>query len=140
MSDKEQGDNCTFIFKKRCLKSRGSRQRHHSTSEEGYIFFYSKVMLCVIYFIADEFGSDTQSSSVVRPTKRKLKHNPNVQRTDALLKKQKKGVTNSSESSSDEERIALSYKSKRSAMSEGPQDQGATAVLVCFENRHFGNV
>lgn len=92
------------------------------------------VRLCFLYrlfHIADESGSDTQPS-VVRPSKRKLKHNPNVQSTDALLKKQKKGAVSSNESSSDDEQTALSYKSKRSAMPEGPQDQGATAVLVRF--------
>lgn len=88
--------------------------------------------MCFISFIVfpEESGSDTQSS-VVRPTKRKLKHNPNVQSTDALVKKQKKGI-GSHESTSDDERTALTYKSKRSAMPEGPQDQGATAILVCF--------
>lgn len=65
---------------------------------------------------------------MVRPTKRKSKVNPNIQMTSRLEKKQK--TTTNSGSDSDD--ITVSYKSKRSAMPEGPQDQGATAVLVCF--------
>lgn len=33
--DKEIGENCTFVFKKRCLKSRGARKRQQSSSEDG---------------------------------------------------------------------------------------------------------
>lgn len=39
---------------------------------------------------------------------------------------------NSNESSSEEEVVSVSYKSKKSAMPDGPQDQGATAILVGF--------
>lgn len=37
--DKEIGENCTFIFKKRCLKSRAARKRQESSSDEGKVKF-----------------------------------------------------------------------------------------------------
>lgn len=37
--EKKIGENCTFIFKKRCLKSRGARKRQESSSEEGKVIF-----------------------------------------------------------------------------------------------------
>lgn len=76
---------------------------------------------------ASSSSDEETSSAVVRPTKRKSKVNPNIQMTSRLEKKQK--TTTNSGSDSDE--VTVSYKSKRSAMPEGPQDQGATAVLVC---------
>lgn len=41
--DKEIGENCTFIFKKRCLKRRGARPRQQSSSEEGWVFAYFQI-------------------------------------------------------------------------------------------------
>lgn len=139
MSDREQGDSCTFIFKKSRLKSRGSRKRRNSVSEEGSCKILALDFVFTL-FLVDESDSDTQPS-VVRPTKRKGKHNPNVQSTSAILKRQKQNAS-SNESSSGEEHTAVSYKSKRSALPEGPQDQGATAVLVChffFKSFVLGN-
>lgn len=77
---------------------------------------------------AESSGDEAPSTSVVRPTKRKLKSNPNVQCTKRLIKKQK--AEDDDGSSSEEEVVSVSYKSKRSAMPDGPQDQGATAILV----------
>lgn len=107
------GAGCSFIFKKRQVKNRVVRKRPETPSDQ-------------------EDNKDSSSSSdedtssaVVRPTKRKSKVNPNIQMTSRLEKKQK--TTTNSGSDSDD--ITVSYKSKRSAMPEGPQDQGATAVL-----------
>lgn len=44
------------------------------------------------------------------------------------MKKEKAEDSNSL--SSEEEVVSVSYKSKKSAMPDGPQDQGATAILV----------
>lgn len=94
---------------------RGNRKRQKdSSSEEGSI-------------------SDSTETTVVRPTKRKSKMNPNIQSTS---KSTKLNVGGESSSSDDEEQIAtVSYKSKRSAMPEGPQDQGATATLVSMTSK-----
>lgn len=47
----------------------------------------------------------------------------------------KRGTAEGSDaSSSEEEVVSVSYKSKKSAMPEGPQDQGATAILVIRYN------
>lgn len=78
--------------------------------------------------ITDLSNSD-EESPVVLPTKRKVKNNPNVQSTSRLSKHQK---TENGNSSSDEDAATVSYKSKRSAMPDGPTDQGATAILVQY--------
>ncbi|KAL1502102.1 hypothetical protein ABEB36_007296 [Hypothenemus hampei] len=104
------GSGCSFIFKKRAMK-RGVRKRHQTESDKS----------------SDESSSsDYECSSIVRPSKRKLKANPNVQMTKRLEKKQKVKIGSSSSESED---VMISYKSKRSAMPDGPQDQGATAIL-----------
>lgn len=59
------------------------------------------------------------------PHQRKRKLNPNVQSTSNAAKAQAAEAS----SSDDEEAVIMSYKSKRTAMAEGPTDQGATAVL-----------
>lgn len=55
-----------------------------------------------------------------------MKANPNMQGTS---KKQKANSSSSSEN--EESLVSVNYKSNRSAMSAGPNDQGATATLVC---------
>lgn len=61
---------------------------------------------------------------MVMPHQRKRKLNPNVQSTSSAAKTQVAEA-----SSSDDEAVIMSYKSKRTAMAEGPTDQGATAIL-----------
>lgn len=83
--------------------------------------------------IEENDSSDEEAtSSVVRPTKRKAKNNPNVHCTKRLIKRTT--ADGSGSSSSEEEVVSVSYKSKKSAMPEGPQDQGATAILVMPHN------
>lgn len=129
MSDsKEIGENCTFIFKKRALKSRSNRKRQQSSSDESNKSTLPRPQNIPIVS-ADADDSDEATSSVVRPTKRKGKSNPNVHCTKRLSKREKTGGSGDS-SGSDDEVVGVSYKSKKSAMPEGPADQGATAVLV----------
>nr|XP_023030253.1 RING finger protein 113A [Leptinotarsa decemlineata] len=108
MSDKEiPGSSCTFIFKKRNIKNRGSRKRQISES--------------------DEEQADQEDNQVVQKhTKSKTKFNPNVQTSKRLNKKQNE--VDDEKSNSDDE-IGVSYKSNKSAMSAGPTDQGATATM-----------
>lgn len=83
----------------------------------------------MFFFSDDKHSSDEETtSSVVRPSKRKIKSNPNVHCTKRLMKREK--TEDSDASSSEEEVVSVSYKSKKSAMPDGPQDQGATAILV----------
>lgn len=83
--------------------------------------------------ITDQEKSSSENEaqpSVVRPTKRKSKLNPNIQRSIRLEKKQK---LDGNTSDSDSDVVTVSYKSNRSAMPQGPQDQGATATLVSHQ-------
>lgn len=77
-------------------------------------------------FVLEHSDSAAEESVVKRPNQRKKKVNPNIQSTSNIQKKQNAEKV----SSSDEEEVLVSYKSKRSAMALGPTDQGATAVLV----------
>lgn len=131
MSETKQGENCTFIFKKRCLKSRGNRKRQKSSSSEtGKLFRYMcEVMLVDTKHFLGESDIDNKESAVIRPNKRRIKSNPNIQST-STVKIPKGDNTSSSSESEDESNVTVSYKSNKSAMPEGPQDQGATAVLV----------
>lgn len=81
----------------------------------------------IVCVVEEKSSGDEGTSSVVKPTKRKAKINPNVHYTKRLMRKEKVG---DSDPSSEEEVLSVSYKSKRSAMPDGPQDQGATAILV----------
>lgn len=74
-------------------------------------------------------SSDEAESSVVRATSKSSKLNPNVHKTISakLAKNQNEKVAASSESS-DEDSVAVSYKSKRTTCIDGPSDQGATST------------
>ncbi|CAG9860178.1 unnamed protein product [Phyllotreta striolata] len=104
MSDSEivTGDTCKFIFKKRTIKGRGTRKRNASSSEE------------------EPVG---EKKELITQSKRKVKANPNVQSTSG---NKKQLPDNSSDS---EEDFSVNYKSSKSALSAGPSDQGATAIL-----------
>lgn len=80
--------------------------------------------------------SDTESSgsekesSVVRAKKSTNANNPNVHQTTRQSNiKARKKENSSSSSEEDEGKITVSYKSKRTALPDGPSDQGATATL-----------
>lgn len=81
-----------------------------------------------------ESSDEEQQQTIVRPTKRKTKSNPNIQKSKRLEKKQKNDKNNSG---SDSDEVLVSYKSTKSAMPLGPQDQGATATLVSLQRCIF---
>ncbi|GAB0094228.1 RING finger protein 113A [Sergentomyia squamirostris] len=95
-------------FKKFNVKNKGAaRKRKQSSSSSGS-------------------GSD-QESAVVRKNVKSNKRNPNVHTTGNVRKKiEEKGQSSPSE---DEEITSVNYKSNKSAMPLGPQDQGATATV-----------
>lgn len=64
---------------------------------------------------------------VIKNTQRKKKVNLNVQSTST---KKIRPDNVSGDSNEEELSISVSYKSKRSAMPEGPIDQGATSIVV----------
>ncbi|XP_049601203.1 E3 ubiquitin-protein ligase RNF113A [Syngnathus scovelli] len=98
--------SCTFLFKKSTKKFSG-RKRKASDSDK-------------------DRSSDEELSSVVRKDRNKTRENPMVQKS----KKVGKETMSSSESEDDKEdkKITVSYKSKRSAKPEGPEDMGATST------------
>lgn len=103
----------TFGFKKRAVKGQFARKRKESSSDDN-----------------KKSSDDETTSSVVRP-ETKERFNPNMHSTKAI-KRQRRGNKDSDGSDSDdsaENKMVVSYKSKRSAMPEGPQDQGATAEV-----------
>ncbi|KAH1001192.1 E3 ubiquitin-protein ligase RNF113A [Dendroctonus ponderosae] len=113
MSEALDAPGCSFSFKKRNVKSKAVRKRQQSTSGEE----------------ENQSGSeDEEQPAVVRRMKRKAKINPNIQRTGKQEKRQKADQEIDG-SGSDSDEVMVSYKSNRSAMPSGPQDQGATAVL-----------
>ncbi|XP_037111944.1 E3 ubiquitin-protein ligase RNF113A [Syngnathus acus] len=98
--------SCTFLFKKSTKKFSG-RKRKASDSDK-------------------DRSSDDELSSVVRKDRNETRENPMIQKS----KKVGKETMSSSESEDDKEdkKITVSYKSKRSAKPEGPEDMGATST------------
>lgn len=86
------------------------------------------VLICLCTSILEETGHEEQN--IVKNIKRKHKANPNVQSTSKNVKVDKGSDGGNSSASSDEGDFRVNYKSKKSAMSAGPSDQGATAVVV----------
>ncbi|CAH1117287.1 unnamed protein product [Phaedon cochleariae] len=109
MSDSEtiQGNTCSFIFKKRNIKNRGTRKRQASDSEDN--------------------SANEDDQTIVKHGKRKSRSNPNIQNTSKLQRKKDK--EGEGPSSSSDEDFLVSYKSNKSAMAAGPADQGATATF-----------
>lgn len=96
------------MFKKVANKGKFGRKRQHSTS-----------------------NSDSESepeSAVVRVKSKATKNNPNVQKTVSSKHKSRQRSSSSDSGESDEGKISVSYKSKRTTVIDGPRDQGATAV------------
>ncbi|KAM9783688.1 E3 ubiquitin-protein ligase RNF113A [Syngnathus typhle] len=98
--------SCTFLFKKSTKKFSG-RKRKASDSDK-------------------DRSSDEELSSVVRKDRNQTRENPMIQKS----KKVGKETMSSSESEDDKQdkKITVSYKSKRSAKPEGPEDMGATST------------
>ncbi|XP_075146437.1 RING finger protein mdlc [Haematobia irritans] len=110
----EVSTGSSFGFKKRNIKKPVFRKKQESSNES-------------------DAGSDQeQTSAVIRMEQRRKRANPNFQSTKHLSSKRERNDKNSSSSSdeSDEDnKVSVSYKSKRTAIPNGPQDQGATSVL-----------
>lgn len=77
--------------------------------------------------IALEKSNPDDQPTVVHKGKRKIKSNPNIQRTKHLEKKMR---SQDNASSSSDEDFRVTYKSNKSAVPAGPSDQGATATIV----------
>jgi len=93
--------SCLFIKRKRNIRSRNTRTKDSSSSED--------------------------ETTIVKKEKKTDKSNPFVQKSN--VKKLIKPDSEANESSSDDDKVTVSYRSKRTAAPEGPSDQGATAVL-----------
>lgn len=95
-------------FKKRVIKrNQGTRRRKSSSSEESL--------------------SDQDSAVKKNPVKIR-RPNPNVQETNKF-KSEQRTEQNLSTSSGDEDSVVVTYKSNKTALPNGPSDQGATSTL-----------
>lgn len=103
-------------FAKRNIKNKFGRKRKQSSDDE-----------------KKSSDEDQEGSAVIKPDDKK-RYNPNFHSSTANRKTRKRNddSSNSDDDKSSGEDIVVSYKSKRSAMPEGPRDQGATAE-VTFE-------
>lgn len=101
-------------FVKRSIKNKFARKRKQSSEEE------------------NNSSENEASGSVVVKADDKKRYNPNYHSSTASKRNKKKNGSDSdsnAEKSSDED-VVVSYKSKRSALPEGPRDQGATAEVT----------
>ncbi|KAK3520234.1 hypothetical protein QTP70_019705 [Hemibagrus guttatus] len=108
MADAEETKpvTCTFLFKK-SNKKFSARKRKASDSDK-------------------DRSSDEEENAVVKREKKPSSHNPMIQRTKKVEKKE---VSSSdSDEGKESKKITVAYKSTRSAKPEGPDDMGATAV------------
>lgn len=109
----EDASTSSFGFKKRNIRKQATIRRKQSSSSES------------------EKNSDGETTSaVVRSDNQRKRSNPNFQSTKQLVNKRERKTEASSESGNEDEdnKISVSYKSKRSALPSGPQDQGATSI------------
>ncbi|KMQ91339.1 putative ring finger protein 113a [Lasius niger] len=96
--------NCTFLFKKRKIRSNATRRRKEADGGD---------------------DSSEDETTVVKKEKKQHDHNPMIQSTNVRKQQEK---TNYNDDSDDDD-ITVSYKSSRTALPAGPSDQGATAIL-----------
>ncbi|XP_032669328.1 E3 ubiquitin-protein ligase RNF113A [Odontomachus brunneus] len=96
--------NCTFLFKRRKIRSNATRKRKEADSN-------------------DESSED--ETMVVKKEKKQDDNNPLIQSTNVKKQQEKTSYGNDSEDDS----VTVSYKSSRTALLAGPSDQGATAIL-----------
>lgn len=104
----------TAGFAKRNIKNKFARKRKQSSEEE------------------EKHSSDDngESGSVVVKPEDKKKYNPNCHSSTASKKSRKRNDSDSDADKSSDDDVVVSYKSKRSALPEGPRDQGATSELI----------
>lgn len=79
--------------------------------------------------ISGSNDDDPDTPSVVRLPGKNKKANPNVHKTATLIRRAKQNAGSSSEDEEDTEKTLLSYKSSKSVVPLGPQDQGATSIV-----------
>ncbi|XP_075218827.1 RING finger protein mdlc [Lycorma delicatula] len=103
--DVDKGDSSKAVFKKRNRNFAARKKRRNSDK-----------------------SSSEDETIVVKKEKKPDKNNPLVQKT-VKPSKSSTVVDGDDENSSSSDEVSVSYKSKKSALPEGPADQGATAVL-----------
>ncbi|XP_029671406.1 E3 ubiquitin-protein ligase RNF113A [Formica exsecta] len=96
--------NCTFLFKKRKIRSNATRRRKEANGGD---------------------DSSEDETTVIKKEKKQNDHNPLIQSTN--VKKQEERTNYNDDG--DDDNITVSYKSNRTALLAGPSDQGATAIL-----------
>ncbi|XP_073829644.1 RING finger protein mdlc [Musca autumnalis] len=112
----EAPSTTSFTFKKRNIKKPTLRRKQESSNESD----------------AGSDDEEQQTSAVVRLEQRRKRANPNFQSTKHIKSKKErttKDSSSSSDDSDDDKGVLVTYKSKRTAMPSGPQDQGATSVV-----------
>lgn len=119
-------------FKKVSMKNRVVRKRKQSTSESGEHRDRKTHLNTIthrIIAISASDDDDPDTPSVVRLPGKNKKANPNVHKTATLIRRAKHNAGSSSEDEEDTEKTLLSYKSSKSVVPLGPQDQGATSIV-----------
>ncbi|KAG8223638.1 hypothetical protein J437_LFUL009085 [Ladona fulva] len=99
---------CVFTFKKRNIRNQSSRKRKTSDDEE---------------------GSSNDETTIVRKEKKRNVNNPLVQTSVCKPQKKTNDVDNDQSEEEDAKAVIVSYRSKRTALREGPSDMGATAII-----------
>ncbi|XP_046403926.1 E3 ubiquitin-protein ligase RNF113A [Ischnura elegans] len=104
MSEKK---TCVFTFKRRPIKNQATRKRRTE----------------------DDSNSSEDETTVVKKEKKSKENNPLFQSTAGKSTKNKKEDEVKDEEEDDADSVMVSYRSKRTAIREGPSDMGATAIL-----------
>uniref|UniRef100_A0A1A9WJ24 RING finger protein 113A n=1 Tax=Glossina brevipalpis TaxID=37001 RepID=A0A1A9WJ24_9MUSC len=101
-------------FKKRNLKRPAVIRKRESSDESA----------------GSENEQSSSSSAVVRAKSKHKLANPNFQSTKLISGKEvrRKKIVSSSDDSEDEQKVGVSYRSDRTTIPNGPQDQGATSI------------
>ncbi|XP_017483696.1 PREDICTED: RING finger protein 113A [Rhagoletis zephyria] len=109
----EDASTSSFGFKKRNIRKQVALRRKQSSSSE-----------------SGKSSEGETTSAVVRGENRRKRANPNFQSTKQLSSKRerKNDASSASDSEEDDNKVSVSYKSKKSALPSGPQDQGATSI------------
>lgn len=100
--------NCTFLFKRRKIRSSAARKRKG---------------------INDDDESSEDETTVVKKEKKFDDKNPMKQSTNTKRRHERSHAADDSSDEEGEGAISVTYKSSRTAMPAGPSDQGATAIL-----------
>ncbi|XP_071567761.1 E3 ubiquitin-protein ligase RNF113A isoform X1 [Temnothorax nylanderi] len=99
--------NCTFLFNRRKIRSNATRKRKEADGSD---------------------DSSEDETTVIKKDKKQDDHNPMIQSIN-VKRHQEKTSCDVDDSSEDDSRVTVLYKSNRTALPAGPSDQGATAIL-----------